>query len=274
MTQSFPVTIWSYWNSGVTNAPEIVRVCIASWKKFAAGAEILVLDEHSLFDYLQPQDLPARFDEFRVQHQSDFIRLALLSRYGGVWMDASTFLTKPLLPWIGEVSSDCGLFLFRRPGPDREFANWFIVAKRQHEFVLALKDSMEDFFARPRIHSADALPRTGAGALWKFLLNFTSKSPFLASLWSREPLRRQRRFPYHIFHYLGNRLVRHARHRVAFESMKWIPADYGHYLSKTFLNTGELSLESVGLCPSPVNKLKVRVSYSHTDLETLRATLR
>lgn len=273
VTQSFPVTIWSYWDCGLANAPEIVRLCVASWRKFAVGADIAVLDEDSLFNYLEPQDLPVRFDELRVQHQSDFIRLALLARHGGVWMDASIFLTQPLLHWIGEIASDCGLFLFRRPGPDREFANWFIVAKRQHGFILALKKGLEDLFAIPRIHSKGGLRREGMGVLWKLLLKFSTKSSFLASLWTREPLRRLKAFPYHIFHYFGNRLVRQPKHKAAFESMEWISADYGHYLSRTFSKTGELSMESLALAPSPVNKLKVRACYSDIDLGRLRATL-
>merc|ERR1719356_582745 len=47
-------------------------------------------------DWLDASDLPDNYDDLKIQHRSDAIRIALLERYGGAWIDVSTFLLKPL----------------------------------------------------------------------------------------------------------------------------------------------------------------------------------
>ena len=273
MDKTRPGPIWSYWDSGLENAPEIVRLCVASWRKFAGSAQIVVLSKDMLGGYLDPQDFPPRFEELPVQHQSDLIRLALLERYGGVWLDASVFLTRPLLDWLAAVSGEAGLFLFRRPGPDRKFSNWLIAAKQGDKFVIALRKDLEAFFAIPRIHRGDPRYRSGPGKAWAILVRLSSNSGFLASLWTLKPLWSTKRYPYFIFHYLGNSLLNRPHFRAVFERMEWVSADDGHRGARGFETQGQLSLAVLDSNPTPVNKLKVRGCYTFADFSVLHSIL-
>ena len=267
------LTLWSYWDGGLAKAPELVRLCVDSWEKFAPSARVIVVDKQSLYDFVRPDDLPPNFDDLIVQHQSDFIRLALLVRYGGVWLDASVFVSQPLLPWLSEVASEAGLFFFRRPGPDRQFSNWFISAESNDFFLTTLHAQLAEFFANPRIHRSDSRYEAGLGRLWISAFRISSRSSRLALLWTLEPLRSLKRYPYHIFHYLGNNLMRKRVFQAAFDGMAFVSADEGHCAARVLARREDFALEALKSGSCPVNKLKLRADYRDADLEVFRTLL-
>jgi hypothetical protein len=91
--------IWIYWNTGVENAPEIVQCCIKSIQNNAGKHPVNVLSEETLGEYL---DVPVPEKLYRWQKQgniphaiiADYIRLSLLKQYGGIWMDATLYMTQ------------------------------------------------------------------------------------------------------------------------------------------------------------------------------------
>jgi mannosyltransferase OCH1-like enzyme len=68
----------------------------------APDHEIRILDKESTKDI---QNFKRSSDS--IQRYSDFVRLDRLSKYGGVWIDASVYLTKPL-DWIQDGSDFVG----------------------------------------------------------------------------------------------------------------------------------------------------------------------
>ena len=71
--------------------------------------------------------LPANWKTLPAYRQSDIIRLRLLEKYGGVWIDASTILLEDLDKFISKDN----LTLFITPRSSLEnpvFENWFISA--------------------------------------------------------------------------------------------------------------------------------------------------
>lgn len=85
--------IWMCWWQGLENAPAVVRACVDSVRRNAGGREVVVVTEDSLGSYV---DLPGWMLE-KVDagvasrtNLSDLLRLSLLARYGGIWLD-STF---------------------------------------------------------------------------------------------------------------------------------------------------------------------------------------
>lgn len=94
-----PKIIWSFWDG---EQPPIVKACIDSWKRMAPDYEIRLLDKESTKDiqkYKRSSD--------SIQRYTDFVRLDRLSKHGGVWIDASVYLTKPL-DWIHDGSDFVG----------------------------------------------------------------------------------------------------------------------------------------------------------------------
>ena len=97
--------VFSLWLQGEEQAPPLVRLCLDRIRRYA-GAELVVLDARSLFDWI---DLPEAFvrkwkdGKMKPAHFADICRVELLYRHGGLWMDATCFLDAPLPEWLWET---------------------------------------------------------------------------------------------------------------------------------------------------------------------------
>ncbi|CAE8605414.1 unnamed protein product [Polarella glacialis] len=81
--------------------PPAIDLCIASWRALNPNWEVRVVSPGTMYTWISKDDLPRTFHQLMIQHQSDAIRLALLEKHGGVWLDASTILLKPLDEILG-----------------------------------------------------------------------------------------------------------------------------------------------------------------------------
>lgn len=116
--------IWLLWLQGEAQAPDMIRTCINSWRTRNPGWDVEVIDEARLAGLIDLPDFPAHV---APNHKANVIRLRLLARYGGVWVDATTACQRPLDEWI-DTAAQTGFFAFSRPQPIRTVANWFIAA--------------------------------------------------------------------------------------------------------------------------------------------------
>lgn len=91
--------IWIFWWSGEDTAPEIVKACIKSIRKNSNGHEVILLDKNNYADYVE---FPSYVIEKRekgiiaLANFSDMLRLSLLAKYGGTWIDATVFISQPI----------------------------------------------------------------------------------------------------------------------------------------------------------------------------------
>ena len=97
---TFPETqvdepIWLFWNTGVEQAPEIVKTCYQSIKKYA-GRQVVLLTEKNVQNYINMPDYlneKLKSGVLPLAIYTDLMRVALLEHYGGTWVDATTLLT-------------------------------------------------------------------------------------------------------------------------------------------------------------------------------------
>jgi len=90
--------IFSIWLQGENNAPDIVRACFRSVRRHC-GQELIVLDEKTLFEYITLPDYimeKRRRGLIKNAHFADICRVELLYQYGGIWLDATAFVTAPI----------------------------------------------------------------------------------------------------------------------------------------------------------------------------------
>jgi mannosyltransferase OCH1-like enzyme len=88
-----PKRIWTFWNS--EKIPWMINACIKTWRESNPDYEINILTIPQVRSILKIP-LPHNFEQVQVQFQADWIRLAILSQEGGIWMDASMIVTGPL----------------------------------------------------------------------------------------------------------------------------------------------------------------------------------
>ncbi len=103
MTATIPRIIWSYWHGDTR--PLVVQRCLANWRMHSRGWEIRLIGPKDFDEFVIAADLPPTFRALTPARQSDWLRLYLLQRYGGVWIDASTILTRSL-DWMVEAQAE------------------------------------------------------------------------------------------------------------------------------------------------------------------------
>lgn len=91
---------WSCWWQGMEKAPDLIKACINSQKRFLPKeVELIIVTKDNYRDYVDfPQWLLDKVEDGRVTLTtfSDVIRACLLYKYGGIWLDSTILLTEPL----------------------------------------------------------------------------------------------------------------------------------------------------------------------------------
>lgn len=196
-TSRTPKTVWMYWHQGLGNAPYLVKKCVNSWITKNPTWEVVLLDQWSLGRLLTPAVPHNIFASLSLSHQSDLVRLALLSEFGGVWADATLLCIKPLDSWI-EKYSKTGFFAFNQPGKDRPLANWFLFSEPQGVIVTRLYRGLCDYWSRHNFPIPGRLRRWTAYSLYRFLRADGS----LTRHWFNPLITKVLRvYPYFIMHY-------------------------------------------------------------------------
>ena len=142
--------LWFCWLQGMDNAPEIVKACYNSWKKHLPEREVKVVDNNNWNVFVElPEYIVQKWNNGRIPSAnfSDLLRLELLIKYGGTWMDATVLCT-------GNVKVkdylDADLFLFQyTPKGTTEgisISNWFITSCTNNEVLMAVRDMLFEYW--------------------------------------------------------------------------------------------------------------------------------
>lgn len=94
--------IFTMWLQGEENAPDIVKACIRSMRS-TLKSDVTVLDESNIFDWISlPSYIITKWKQgyINAAHFSDLCRVEILHRYGGIWLDATAFVTSPIPNFI------------------------------------------------------------------------------------------------------------------------------------------------------------------------------
>jgi Mannosyltransferase OCH1 and related enzymes len=130
-----PKKIWFLWLQGFDDMPYLVQKCWASWQRHNPDWEIIFLDKNNIYEYIDVQSIiEDRNTSIYAASRSDIIRINLLAKYGGIWVDATCFCQQPLDNWLHKYLEQ-GFFAFHRPGYDRMFSSWFLAAYENNPLV-------------------------------------------------------------------------------------------------------------------------------------------
>lgn len=88
--------IWICWWQGLNNAPYAVKACVQSVKEKVGGERIIIIDKENYHKYAYiPSYIIEKLEQglITLTHFSDILRLALLEKNGGFWIDATLLFT-------------------------------------------------------------------------------------------------------------------------------------------------------------------------------------
>jgi len=133
-----PHIFWAYWHDP-NNIPPIVNECFISWRRHYPTYSIIIVNNNTISKYINRDELPNKFDQIKAhQMRSDFIRLALLKKYGGVWLDATILMMKPIAHiWLDHKYDLAGFNqpLFETVKDKPIFESWFISAPKNSKII-------------------------------------------------------------------------------------------------------------------------------------------
>ncbi len=149
-----PKKIWMYWDSGFDNCPELINKSCESWAKMNPEYDVVFLHNGNLKDHLG-FDLNDIFFissvDAGVAMKADILRLYLLKKYGGLWVDTTTFCLKPLSSWFEPETVDTGFFLFRhKENQTRPGEAWVIASQKNGAIVSQVLNFFIDHMFQPR----------------------------------------------------------------------------------------------------------------------------
>jgi hypothetical protein len=126
-----PRTIWCLWFQGWAHAPDLVKACAASWQRHNPDWNLRLLSGDTLDAYLDPLShlAAAPPGNLPMEARSDMLRIELLHRFGGIWIDSTVYCLRPLDSWITHAMPS-GFFAFDRPMPNVMLSSWFLAAER------------------------------------------------------------------------------------------------------------------------------------------------
>ena len=135
--------IWVCWWQGIEEAPDIVKACINSIRKNSKEIDVVVVTDKNVNDYVQfPEWLEKKRKDGIISRTifSDLLRVSILSKYGGIWLDSTFFCARPCIedyikqplwsikrPDYGHLSVACG-----------NFANYSLACNLDHRFAFAV----------------------------------------------------------------------------------------------------------------------------------------
>ncbi len=159
--------VWQMWWQGEEQAPEFVKKCLNSVKNFYPNR--ILITEKNYKDYVT---LPKFIEEkvskkiISLTHFSDIIRVLLLCKYGGTWVDSTCFLTDKIPDSI--LKQD--VFYFKSPawyqsasvlstellcktinspkctGSIYSGSSWFISGKQNNILLTSIKKILVEFW--------------------------------------------------------------------------------------------------------------------------------
>ncbi len=203
---SIPRIIWIMWYQGFDEAPEVVQKCLASWKKYNPTWKIISLDKNNLENNINLRDVvDIHRKDISIQEVSNIVRINLLAKYGGVWVDATCFCCQSLDDWIDYYASS-GFFAFNKPGRDRLLSNWFL-ASGKNCYLTAVMCRENNLFWSSN-YFTNQQSNYGRITVW-ILAKVLNRNSYTTRWWfSFLILKVFKVYPYFTVHYLFSEIIR------------------------------------------------------------------
>ncbi len=155
--------VWICWFQRMENAPALVQKCFDSVKSNLTDREVILITAENMDQYVSFPDYTIEKWKAGVithTHLTDLLRLELLIKYGGMWLDATVFCSEER-DGIPDYFFDSDLFFYQclKPGRDghcQYISSWLMSAKTNNKVLMATRElcyeywkknnSMDDYF--------------------------------------------------------------------------------------------------------------------------------
>ena len=140
-------TIFWCWFQGFDTIPKLALAGLNSIKQNLKDYNIIILNETNINEYVDiPRYIMYKYKKsmFTRTHFSDILRLELLNKYGGTWIDASVLITKYDPRFYNNI-----LFFFgERKSEGCVGSSWFITSEKGSPILRTTLDLLYEYWKR------------------------------------------------------------------------------------------------------------------------------
>lgn len=144
--------IWVCWMQGIENAPQVVQVCYQSILEHLSDKEIVLITAENYNQYVEiPEFILKKYKKGIISHThfSDILRLELLKKYGGTWIDATVFLTDGNLP---RFMLEDKLFIFQSiQDMAVQIESFFISAESNNKIITLTLELLYEYWKKKNV---------------------------------------------------------------------------------------------------------------------------
>jgi hypothetical protein len=121
--------------------PQLCRLNLARTRRILHDWDVRFFTKADFLQGCPPAEIPPGLDALSKQHQADFMRLWLLKKHGGTWLDISIVLNESITPIYDECvtsKAECSGFYIEATTTDKRwpvFENWFIMAPANSRII-------------------------------------------------------------------------------------------------------------------------------------------
>lgn len=145
-------TAWICWMQGEDEAPELVKACIRSIRNELKDFDVIILTEDNIGRYITlPEHVMRKYREGKITrtHFSDILRVAILCKHGGMWLDSTVFCTDGA---FANRIIELPLFVYKVMNLDRNdeepimASSWLMSAMSNDPILLLTRDLLYKYW--------------------------------------------------------------------------------------------------------------------------------
>lgn len=196
--------VWFFWMQGLENAPKLVQRCYQSLSDNLQEKEMILVTENNIKEYVEFPDFimnKVRNGNITITHLSDLLRMELLIKYGGTWIDSTVLCTGKNIPSY-MLDSDFFMFQNLRPGNNGNVVNvssWLMTSCQNNRILLAVRemiytywknnDKLIDYFL---FHHFIMIASNYYSDDWNKMIQFPNSFPHVLLLMLFEPFNQEK----------------------------------------------------------------------------------
>lgn len=150
--------VWILWWQGLDSAPDVVKECIESQRRNlnTNQYEYCLLTQNNIWDFVSLSDnIRRKYDSGNITltHLSDIIRVYLLVNYGGIWIDATIYMSEPFPEKVRELpfysnKKNLDSMNQRKMISSGRWTSYFMKAEQGNELFQFMYDAFELYWEK------------------------------------------------------------------------------------------------------------------------------
>ena len=145
-----PAIAWTHWNND--RPPKVIKDILENRPAAMPGWDVRFVTDETVLEYIDQEDFPLNYKGLSPPHRADWIRLRLLEKYGGVWLDAGIIvndgssldrLRKETIEKRAEYTGFYPNDGLNKMGTPSYIDNWFIMSPKGSPFITRWKKEYE-----------------------------------------------------------------------------------------------------------------------------------